>query len=110
MNDELGRMQMEAVVVHLRHYHEIHIGMLGKTSKKLEKYSRRLGQDLNLDPPECKTGVGLLPTRYAQQQFHLVMLHNPAEETFVSQEERLIVIRDDDDDDNGNDCTIIMII
>ena len=50
-----------------------------------------------MGPPEYKTGVCLLPTRYAQQQFHLVMLHNPTEQAFVSQEECLIIIRDDDD-------------
>ena len=51
----------------LRHYRGIHIGILGKTSKKLKKGSRRLGRDLNLGPPEYKKkGVGLLPTRYAK--------------------------------------------
>ena len=93
MNVELGRMRMEAVVVYLMHYRDIHIGMLGNTSDKLKKDRRRLGQDLNLGTPEYKTGVGLLLTRYAQQKFHLVMLHNPAEETFVSQEECLTLRR-----------------
>jgi hypothetical protein len=80
-------------------YRDIHIGTLENTSKKLKKGRRRLAQDLNLSTPEYKTGVGLLLTRYAQQKFHLVTLHNPAEETFVSQEECLIITRDDDDDD-----------
>jgi len=69
----------------LRHYRDSHIGMLEKISKKLKKGSRRLGQDLNLGPPEYKTGMGLLPTGYEQQEFHLVMLHNPAEQNFLSQ-------------------------
>jgi hypothetical protein len=101
---------METAVVYLMHYRDIHIGMLGNTSKKFRKGSRRLGQDLNLGTPEYKTGMGLLLTRYAQQKFHLVMLHNPAEETFVSQEECLITIRDDDDDDGDDDCTVIMMM